>query len=257
MFLFFELKIIIWLQERKGNSIIMSTTAEESTSSTKELSFAEKQAERMKRLRSLHNARNEARSHNHQEVVAEEARSKLPPNYEAKRRQAEWLLDDQKNRNEAQTEGKDYDRVKLLNISASEAERLERKKKKKNPDQGFSTYEQATIRQYNRLVKNMPAADLEQYEKQKQKYGEAFYGGPNVIIHGMHEDRKAAVDRMVDDLEGQIAKRAKYSRRRIHNDDADIDYINERNAKFNKKLERFYGEHTTEIKQNLERGTAI
>ncbi|KPJ18623.1 Pre-mRNA-splicing factor Syf2 [Papilio machaon] len=230
----------------------------ETTSTTnKEMTFAEKQAERMKRLRSLHSARNEARSHNHQEVVAEEARNKLPPNYEAKRRQAEWLLDDQKKREEAAKEGKEYDRVKLLNISATEAERLERKKKKKNPDQGFSTYEQATVRQYNRLVKNMPAADMEQYEKQKQKYGDAFYGGPNVIIHGMHEDRKDAIDKMVDDLEGQIAKRAKYSRRRIHNDDADIDYINERNAKFNKKLERFYGEHTSEIKQNLERGTAI
>ncbi|KAM3957905.1 LOW QUALITY PROTEIN: pre-mRNA-splicing factor Syf2 [Aphomia sociella] len=233
----------------------MSSTETSSTAS-KEMTFAEKQAERMKRLRSLHTARNEARSHNHQEVVAEEARSKLPSNYEAKRRQAEWLVDDQQKRDEAEKHGKDYDRVKLLNISAAEAERLERKKRR-NPDQGFSTYEQATVRQYNRLVKNMPATDMEQYEKQKQKYGDAFYGGPNVIIHGMHEDRKQAIDRMVDDLEGQIAKRAKYSRRRIHNDDADIDYINERNAKFNKKLERFYGEHTAEIKQNLERGTAI
>ncbi|XP_063536886.1 pre-mRNA-splicing factor Syf2 [Cydia strobilella] len=227
------------------------------SASGKEMTFAEKQAERMKRLRTLHSARNEARTNNHQEVVAEEARNKLPANYEAKRRQAEWLVDDQKKRDEAESEGKDYDRVKLMNISAVEAERLERKKKKKNPDQGFSTYEQATVRQYNRLVKNMPTADMEQYEKQKQKYGDAFYGGPNVIIHGMHQDRKEAVDKMVDDLEGQIAKRAKYSRRRIHNDDADIDYINERNAKFNKKLERFYGEHTAEIKQNLERGTAI
>ncbi|KAJ8715237.1 hypothetical protein PYW08_005218 [Mythimna loreyi] len=235
----------------------MSATTEGSTSAPKEMSFAEKQAERMKRLRSLHSARNEARTHNHAEVVAEEARNKLPPNYEAKRRQAEWLLDDKAKREEAEKAGKDYDRVKLLNISATEAERLERKKKKKNPDEGFSTYEQATIRQYNRLVKNMPTADMEQYERQKQKYGDAFYGGPNVIIHGMHEDRREAVDKMVDDLEGQIAKRARYSRRRTHNDDADIDYINERNAKFNKKLERFYGEHTAEIKQNLERGTAI
>lgn len=236
----------------------MSTSTEEASSSApKEMTFAEKQAERMKRLRSLHNARNEARTHNHQEVVAEEARNSLPPNYEAKKRQAEWLLEDQQKREEAQKQGKDYDRVKLLNVSAAQAERLQRKKKKKNPDHGFSTYEEATIRQYNRLVKNMPAADMEQYEKQKQKYGDAFYGGPNVIIHGMHEDRKEAVDRMVDDIEGQIDKRAKYSRRRIHNDDADIDYINERNAKFNKKLERFYGEHTAEIKQNLERGTAI
>lgn len=55
----------------------------------------------------------------------------------------------------------------------------------------------------------------------------------------------------------RVAKREKYSRRRMHNDDADIDYINERNAKFNQKLERFYGEYTRETKLNLERGTAI
>ncbi|KAJ2940433.1 hypothetical protein O0L34_g115 [Tuta absoluta] len=234
-----------------------ATESEASSSQPKEQTFAEKQAERMKRLRELHTARNEARTQNHQEVVAEEARNKLPANYEAKKRQAEWLLDDQSKREDAEKQGKNYDRVKLLHISATEAERLERKKKKKNPDEGFSTYEQATVRQYNRLVKNMPTADMEQYQKQKEKYGDAFYGGPNVIIHGMHEDRKDAIDKMVNDIEGQIAKRQKYSRRRTHNDDADIDYINERNAKFNKKLERFYGEHTAEIKQNLERGTAI
>lgn len=55
----------------------------------------------------------------------------------------------------------------------------------------------------------------------------------------------------------RIEKRSKYSRRRAYNDDSDIDYINERNAKFNKKAERFYGKYTAEIKQNLERGTAV
>jgi len=55
----------------------------------------------------------------------------------------------------------------------------------------------------------------------------------------------------------RISKRAKYSRRRAFDEDEDIDYINERNMKFNKKLERFYGKYTAEIKQNLERGTAI
>lgn len=153
--------------------------------------------------------------------------------------------------------GVDYDREKLLNVSALEAEQMERKKKKKNPDKGFSDFEAATVRQYNRLVKNMAPKDMEKYEEMKEKYGDAFYGGPHVIIHGMHEDKPDAVDNMVKDLEEQIAKRNKYSRRRTHNDDADIDYINERNAKFNKKLDRFYGEHTAEIKQNLERGTAV
>ncbi|ESO08041.1 hypothetical protein HELRODRAFT_75106 [Helobdella robusta] len=54
-----------------------------------------------------------------------------------------------------------------------------------------------------------------------------------------------------------MVERAKYSRRRKHDEDDDIDYINERNMKFNKNLERFYGQYTAEIKQNLERGTAI
>ena len=39
---------------------------------------------------------------------------------------------------EAEARGEDYDRLKLLNVSAEEAERWEQKKKKKNPDQGFS-----------------------------------------------------------------------------------------------------------------------
>lgn len=237
----------------------MSATASSSSSTSEEKpkTFAEKQAERMKRLRNLHTLRNEARSQNHQEVVAEDARNKLPANWESRKRQAEWLLNDQKARKEAAEKGLDYDRVKLLNVSAIEAEKMERKKKKKNPDQGFSDFEAATVRQYNRLVKNMAPKDMEKYEEQKEKYGDAFYGGPHVIIHGLHEDKPDAIDNMVKDLEEQISKRNKYSRRRTHNDDADIDYINERNAKFNKKLDRFYGEHTAEIKQNLERGTAV
>lgn len=39
---------------------------------------------------------------------------------------------------EAEALGEDYDRVKLLEVGADEAERWERKKKKKNPDPGFS-----------------------------------------------------------------------------------------------------------------------
>lgn len=227
------------------------------TESEKNLTFAERQAERLKRLKKLHNLRNEARTHNHQEVVAEDARNNLPANYESRKRQAEWLLNDQKARKEAEEKGQNYDRIKLLNISAIEAENMEKKRKKKNPDKGFSDFEAATVRQYNRLVKSMAPKDMEKYQEEKEKYGDAFYGGPHVIIHGLHKDKPEAVDNMVKDLEQQISKRDKYSRRRTHNDDADIDYINERNAKFNKKLERFYGEHTAEIKQNLERGTAV
>lgn len=55
----------------------------------------------------------------------------------------------------------------------------------------------------------------------------------------------------------RIEKRAKYSRRRPFDSEGDVDYINERNMKFNKKASRFYDPYTAEIKQNLERGTAV
>merc|ERR1712088_464413 len=105
-------------------------------------------------------------------------------------------------------------------ISAEDAETSERRKRQKqNADQGFSTYEAAAFRKYNQQVKSIQP-NMERYEEQQEK-------------------------------------REKYSRRRMHDDDADIDYINERNMKFNQKLERFYGKYTKEIKDNLERGTAV
>lgn len=163
-------------------------------------------------------------------------------------------------------------------MTAMEADAIQRKQKRKNPDPGFSDYEQATARQYNRMISNMKV-DMDAYQREKERLGKAFYTESNTYLHDKVKDSKEGIDRMVDDLEKQyvfccklinsfkiiiifffflrIAKRNKFSRRRTHNDEADIDYINERNMKFNAKLERYYGEHTTQIKQNLERGTAI
>ncbi|KAJ6619010.1 Pre-mRNA-splicing factor Syf2 [Pseudolycoriella hygida] len=222
-----------------------------------EKTAAEKMKDRMERLKKLHLARNEARQHNHQEAVEEDARNKLPTNWATRKRQADWLAADEKARKDATDKGLDYDRVKLSNVSAVEAINFEKKKKKKNADVGFSDYEAQTARQYNRLVKQMPARDMVKYEEQKAALGDAFYGDAHTIQQGLHKDDPKAIDNMVKDLENQISKRKSFSRRRTHNDDASIDFINEKNARFNKKLERFYGEHTAEIKQHLERGTAI
>ena len=39
--------------------------------------------------------------------------------------------------------------------------------------------------------------------------------------------------------------------------ESEVNYINERNRKFNQKVERFYGKYTEDIKEDLERWTAI
>uniref|UniRef100_A0A8C8C2V4 Pre-mRNA-splicing factor SYF2 n=1 Tax=Oncorhynchus tshawytscha TaxID=74940 RepID=A0A8C8C2V4_ONCTS len=210
-----------------------------------ESTASQKREERLRKFRELHFKRNEARKLNHKEVVEEDKRLKLPTNWEAKKARLEWELMTDEKKKECAAKGEDYDRVKLLEISAEDAERWERKKKKKNPDPGFS----------ERRIIIMPIMLTD--SPVLSHSGEDFHPTSNSLIHGTHVPSKEGIDRMVEDVEKQIEKRAKYSRRRAYNDDADIDYINERNAKFNKKAERFYGKYTAEIKQNLERGTAV
>lgn len=41
---------------------------------------------------------------------------------------------------------------------------------------------------------------------------------------------------MVEDLEKQIEKRGEFQRQRLHVEEKDIDYINDRNKVFNDKL---------------------
>lgn len=45
---------------------------------------------------------------------------------------------------------------------------------------------------------------------------------------------------MADEIEEQIDKRGQFSRRRTFVEEKNIDYINDRNRKFNEKLERNY-----------------
>ncbi|KAL5253512.1 hypothetical protein ACHWQZ_G013343 [Mnemiopsis leidyi] len=199
--------------------------------------------------------RNESRKLNHAEVQEEEKRSKLPANWEAKKRRVEWELVDQKSREEAEKAGKDYDIVKNMSASAQELEYYGRKAKKKNPDPGFADFAQSHFRQYERISGQLRVNE-EAYEAQRQTLGDAFYPSAGDILT-TGKVSTTALEKMAADIERQITKRSKYSRRRTHVDDADISYINERNKKFNEKCERFYGKYTEEIRGNLERGTAL
>ena len=71
------------------------------------------------------------------------------------------------------------------------------------------------------------------------------------------KDSEENVERMVRELDERGAKRKEFSRRRKYHEDKDIDSINDRNEHFNRKIERAFGKYTVEIKNNLERGTAL
>ncbi len=68
---------------------------------------------------------------------------------------------------------------------------------------------------------------------------------------------EANIDRMVNELVDRGHKRKEFSRRRKFHEERDVDSINDRNEHFNRKIERAFGKYTVEIKNNLERGTAL
>ena len=93
---------------------------------------------------------------NQAQVVEEDRRSKEPKNMEARRKRAQYILEEEKQRAECEAQGKDFDREKLKQISAEEAEITDRRKRSKmDPDKGFSTYEAAAFRKYNQQVKSI------------------------------------------------------------------------------------------------------
>ncbi|UJR36093.1 hypothetical protein I4U23_028828 [Adineta vaga] len=215
-----------------------------------------KRTERLARLKELHLRRNEARKLNHAEVIEEDHRKNLPTNYERRCERVKNQEDNLKRRHEAATNGLDYERIEQLEWTAEDCDKWEKKRKKKTPNVGFDNYEQCTYRAYTKLTAQIKP-DMEACNKQKEELGEDYYATASSMIHGTHKPSDAAVNRMVEDLDQQYSKRGKFSRRRAFDIDADIDYINERNRAFNKKIERYYGKYTAEIKQNLERGTAV
>ncbi|KAJ0399491.1 hypothetical protein P43SY_003368 [Pythium insidiosum] len=70
------------------------------------------------------------------------------------------------------------------------------------------------------------------------------------------EKRKAAFGWDAFNQE-RIKARKTFSRRRRHVDGEDVDYINHQNRMFNRKASQAFDKYTVEIRQNLERGTAL
>ncbi|VAI90793.1 unnamed protein product [Triticum turgidum subsp. durum] len=105
---------------------------------------------------------------------------------------------------------------------------------------------------YKKRTKNIEV-DMDAYNRAKETDPE-FYREASSLQYGVAEPN---IDRMVNELKERDEKRKAFSRRRKFNEDKDVDSINDRNEHFNKKIERAFGKYTLEIKNNLERGTAL
>lgn len=102
-----------------------------------------------------------------------------------------------------------------------------------------------------------PPRLLQEYEALKASDPNFYREHDDLAYGSAPKPSEAAVERLVADLVNQKRKKSDFSRRRPVHGDKDIDFINDRNAHFNKKIDRAFGDHTKEIRANLERGTAL
>merc|ERR1712059_108841 len=142
--------------------------------------------------------------------VEEDRRAKEPKNMDARKRKAECIAS-----------GKNWEIEKLRHVGADEADKLDKRKRSKmSPDEGFASFEQSTFRKYDGLTKQIKP-DMELYDRNKVKAGDAFYASAGTVVHGVHKDTPDAINRMAEDVEKQKEKREKFSRRRRHDPDSD------------------------------------
>jgi pre-mRNA-splicing factor SYF2 len=163
--------------------------------------------------------------------------------------------------------GADTEALHLLDSADNAARGYERAAKDETPF-GWDSFNQATLyRAYERRAAAVPyvkadwdaakAADPNFYRTADAPVLGAARGGEGrtaAEAAGVTEENVAIMRKELMDRE---RKKVEYSRRRKFNPDAAVLGINSRNDHFVKKLDRFYGQHTKEIRANLERGTAL
>ncbi|POM73370.1 Pre-mRNA-splicing factor syf2 [Phytophthora palmivora] len=202
-----------------------------------------------KKLFELRMKMNAGRKANKQEVAAEHDRVK---NNDKKAKKEEQFKKREEKKLVAAS-GKTH-----LNETAEVAEmkaKKANKKEKRKAAFGWDVFNQDSLyKGYKKRLVNLPTsgetAAAVTATREDALDDELAYGKDNEV-------EEANVERMAQELEERIKARKKFSRRRQHYEGEDVDYINGQNRIFNRKASQAFDKYTVEIRQNLERGTAL
>ena len=202
-------------------------------------------SEREKKLFDLRMKLKQSRKLNQSALFAEQKRKSSETSGKDRQAESKRRYEEIKAKKEKQLEAYGLKKEdSYLLQSADAAEQIYKKQKKKAETFGWDGFNQKSLYKAYEKRANKIEVDAEEYERTAN--GTTYVSAPS----------EAAMDRMVKELEEKQDRASKWSRRRKHGDKT-FDAINERNAHFNRKANRFFDEATKEIKQNLERGTAL
>ncbi|KAH0648112.1 hypothetical protein KY285_033360 [Solanum tuberosum] len=197
---------------------------------------------------------NEASKANQSAMVAEKKKTEVPPAESSRGMSKQKWIEERKKKigNLLDANGLNMSKAYMLDTQDS-AEAKYNKWEKEPAPAGWDVFNKKTLYDaYKKRTKNV-VVDVDEYNRMKEADREASslqYGKAPKL-----SDDK--IERMVKELKDRDEKHQSFSRRRKFHEEKDIDSINDRNEHFNKKIERAFGKYTLEIKNNLERGTAL
>ncbi|KAI1105887.1 SYF2-domain-containing protein [Jackrogersella minutella] len=281
------------LTEKPSEPVLMeeATKAEKAPTATETapdsaLDAAEKAKERLARFRALQARAKTSSDKNLEEATKESQRLATDPSALTALNRRRDIATHKLLKAETEEAGDDFERKRAWDWTAEESERWDKRVKKKaahRDNNAFQDYRHESNKVYKRQLRDM-APDLERYEKDKMaaiekaaasggleiietEDGEliavdkdgSFYSTADSTAFAENKPDKAAVDRLVGDLQKAEESRLRKRRERMaqNGDDGDVTYINEKNKQFNQKLARFYNKYTAEIRDSFERGTMI
>ena len=146
--------------------------------------------------------------------------------------------------------------TKLMAQSAADSLRKANRKAEKARANRFEANDyynpEGQHRNYERSLKSLPGG-MSRFEATTATF--------NPIDDGQHHDNyvgeEQGAKRLANELKRRAERAASRKRDRMEFDAADVSGISARNNRFNEKIGRNFDKHTAEIRQNLERGTAL
>lgn len=217
-----------------------------------------KKAQLQERLRKLKMKINQSRQLNKHEVLSEGERL---GSKEAHDRYLKQVRKQEKTRKEQETKeihgkasiGSEYSKKDRMAMMQSGSESIHQAMKKEITEEKnmFSSKDyynpEGQFRNYENSVKSIRPGNLVPLQSNPDD------------IHseqGKQKEREGAM-RLASELKRRAQKAEKRKQKSMEFEGEDVSYINKRNKKFNEKIGRNYDKHTAEIRQNLERGTAL
>jgi pre-mRNA-splicing factor SYF2 len=219
-----------------------------------------------RRMRKLKMKMNQARQLNKKEVLREGERlgsvegaakaRKRQQTQDKKAKDLEWKERNRKALEVAAAAG--LDGKHLVEQADSSIKKAYKKEKNAAARQfHFKDYHnpQGMHRNYERDLKSLPhAAGVLTDEPGSTNTAGTF----DPILSNSDETREREGARnLANELKRRIEKQKARKRDRLEFEGEDVSWINQRNKKFNEKISRNFDKHTAEIRQNLERGTAL